>query len=133
MTERSYQDAVQVLRQRIGRQWQGDADEGRDAMLRILRDELGFDAAQARDALDLMISTGQLRYHPPSSAPGTLDQAHGPLPVAGNTTSAGVGTGGLIGAPIVPSSQTSPGYWEIGRDDGGETPGRKGQVTPSGL
>ena len=37
MTERSYQDAVQVLKDRLGSRWEGVEAEGRDEMVAILK------------------------------------------------------------------------------------------------
>jgi len=36
MTEKSYQDAGEVLRDRMGERWEGDESEGRDEMVKIL-------------------------------------------------------------------------------------------------
>src|SRR5829696_3248199 len=63
MTERSYQDAVQVLKDRLGSRWEGVETEGRDEMVSILKNQLGYDSRTADDAIDGMIQSGTLRYH----------------------------------------------------------------------
>jgi hypothetical protein len=55
MTEKSYQDAVQVLRDHIGGQWEGGEIEGRNEMVKALRTELGYDRKAANNAIDAMI------------------------------------------------------------------------------
>src|SRR4051812_30591625 len=63
MTERSYQDAVQVLKDHLGSRWEGVETEGRDEMVSILKERLGYDNRAANDAIDGMIQSGTLRYH----------------------------------------------------------------------
>src|SRR6266511_6096907 len=63
MTERRYEEAVQVLKRHLGSRWDGLEVEGRGEMAKILQRELGFDAAAANDAIGEMINSGQLRYH----------------------------------------------------------------------
>jgi hypothetical protein len=125
MTERSYQDAVQVLKDRLGGRWEGIEAEGRAEMSKILRDELGFDRRTADDAIEAMIESGTLRYH------RLGDAGRDVVPAAGaGTTSGGPTAGGMAGIPIAAGLATNVGYWQIGP---GETdaPGRAGQVTPS--
>ncbi|HEY3229618.1 MAG TPA: hypothetical protein VGJ87_10380, partial [Roseiflexaceae bacterium] len=63
MTERSYQDAVQTLKNRLGGRWDGLEAEGRDEMVRVLKEELGYNSRQANDVIDAMVASGTLRYH----------------------------------------------------------------------
>jgi len=131
MTEKSYQDAVQVLKDRIGSQWDGLEQDGRDEMVAILRDQLGYDNRAANDAIDLMIQSGQLRYHriDPQGAGDADVPAAAVLPLGGvaGSQSGFAGTG--AGAPLVAGAFRS-GYWQIGEGDAAP-PGRAGQVTPS--
>jgi hypothetical protein len=117
MTERSYQDAVQALQQRMSGRWEGMEADGRDEMARILRDDLGYDSGRANDVIDAMIESGTLRYH--TGGPGPAVVPAGP-----------VGTGGseaiVTPLPIAPSG----GYWQIGESVADST-GRKGQVDPT--
>ncbi len=46
-TEHTYQDAVQGLKTHLGSQWQGTEAEGRDEMLQILTNVLGFNRSEA--------------------------------------------------------------------------------------
>jgi hypothetical protein len=138
MTERSYQDAVQVLKDRLGARWEGVESEGRDEMVSILKHELGYDNRAANDVIDAMIESGTLRYHrnvartgediPPVARTGEDVDIPPVVPVAGGVPSGGTGIGSvpLAGAII------APGHWQIGPGEGGENDvlGRKGQVTP---
>src|SRR5438105_11435020 len=72
MEDKGYQQAVQVLQSRMGGRWEGAEPEGRDEMVRILKDELGYDNRLAKDTIDAMIKTGTLRYH---SAVSSTDPA----------------------------------------------------------
>lgn len=118
MTERSYQDAVQVLRSRLGGRWDGLEAEGRDAMVRILTKELGYSSSAANDAIDAMIDSGTLRYHTEAD-----EVAAGAIP-----TPPAVAPGSGTPLPVAPA--THPGYWQIG-EGVVESTGRKGQVTPT--
>jgi hypothetical protein len=117
MAEQSYQDAVQALQQRMSGRWDGLEIDGHDEMVRILKEDLGYDTGRANDVIDAMIETGTLRYHGATAAPVALP-----------TTP--VGTGGSQGSiaplPVVPNA----GYWQIG-ESSGESMGRKGQVDPT--
>ena len=126
MTERSYQDAVQVLKDRLGGRWEGVESEGRDEMVAILKDQLGYDSRAANDAIDEMIQSGTLRYH--RNVERTGEAVPPVAPVAGGVPSGGGGLGGVPLAGVI----TTPGHWQIGSGEGGETDalGRKGQVTP---
>ena len=117
MTERSYQDAVQLLKDRMSGRWDGLEADGRAEMVSILKDGLGYDTAQANDAIDAMIEGGTLRYH------GALSE---PVALPGTP----VGTG-ASGAPVPPLPiAPGAGYWQIG-DGASESIGRKGQVDPT--
>ena len=118
MTERSYQDAVQLLKDHLGATWEGVEAEGRDEMVRILREQLGYSDREANDAIDAMIESGTLRYHVGSQAGGVVP-VPGPVAMAGSSPTP-------TPAPVV----VGTGHWQI--DDGVvEASGRKGQVTPS--
>lgn len=140
MADKSYQDAVQVLKSRLGGRWEGAENDGRREMIRILRDELGFSESEAGDALKAMAATNQLRYrsNDNSTEDGT-GRATGTAAVAPATGGIGTGTtgvpaaGGVAGVPVVPAMLPAIGYWEVGDTDDETAPGRGGQVTPSGL
>ena len=130
MTERSYQDAVQVLKDRLGSQWEGVETEGRDEMESILRDQLGYDRRTAKDAIEAMIQSGTLRYHRNAERTGEGVTPVAPAaPVAGGVASGGGGVGGV---PLAAGVVGVAGHWQIGSGEGGENdaPGRAGQVTP---
>jgi hypothetical protein len=133
MTERNYQDAVQVLKDRLGSHWEGVETEGRDEMVAILKDKLGYDSRSANDAIDAMIESGTLRYHSAVRHTGDVERtdADVPLvaPVAGGVASGGGGVGSV---PLAAGMIATTGYWQIGSGEGGESdaPGRAGQVTP---
>ena len=118
MTDERYQDAVQILRDRIGTRWEGSQDEGRDEMVKILRSQPGFDSNTADDTIDALIESGKLHYHStfepavPIASPGAI-----PSPLAGSP------------APVAPVGTL--GYWQIGDEETDDVPGRAGQITPS--
>jgi hypothetical protein len=117
MTERSYQDTVQVLQQRMSARWEGLETNGRDEMVRILKEDLGYSSRQANEAIDAMIESGTLRYHGLDTIPVALPGAP-------------VGTG-VSGGPVPPVPVTpTAGYWQIG-EGAAESSGRKGQVDPT--
>jgi hypothetical protein len=118
MTERSYQDAVQLLQDHLGAAWVGVEAEGRDEMVRILREQLGYSDSEANDAIDAMIESGTLRYQADGETAGA---------VAAPTT---IGTAGSAVTPTPAPLIVRTGHWQIG---GGvvESSGRKGQVTPT--
>lgn len=125
MTERgkSYQDAVQVLRGRLNNRWEGLEGEGRDEMVRILREELGFERDEANDAIDAMVQSGTLRYQRPRAE---TDEVTPPvLPIPAGAGAAGGGSG-AAGVPIA-AGVAGVGYWQIGAEESDE-PGRAGQV-----
>jgi hypothetical protein len=118
MTERSYQDAVQVLKTHLGGRWDGLEAEGRDEMVRVLTKELGYSSGAANDAIDAMVDAGTLRYHTEVD-----DVAVAAVPAMPAATS-GTGT------PLPVPAAVHPGYWQIGEGVVAST-GRKGQVTPT--
>lgn len=111
--EPSFQDAVQALHSYIGNRWEGVEADGRDEMVRVLTEKLGYNRQDANALLDAMIESGTLRYHTEAS-----DQA-AEVPVIGTPT-----TGAPV--PFIPIA----GYWQIGTEEA-ESNVRKGQVTPS--
>lgn len=138
MTERSYEDAVQTLKRRLGGRWEGVEADGRDEIRQILREELGYDRATADDTFDAMVRSGELRYHRLAERRGDERDAErdvgGPFPTPMVGPGEGMATGvpasaGSGGMPLAPGIIATAGYWEIGRD-GGESapPGRAGQV-----
>jgi hypothetical protein len=144
MTEKSYEDAVQLLKRRIGGRWEGHQDEGRDEMVRILKGELGYSTDDANATIDALIRSGQIRYQRPASEADRGDALAGrdrdisgdapavpPAPVDAGSHTPSMASGGLIGTPIVPlAAQGGAGYWEIGPGESDVLVGRRGQVTP---
>ena len=135
MTERSYEDAVQILKRQFGGRWEVMEGDGRDQMIRTLEKELGYDRDTANDVIDGMVSSGELRYHRGVDA-ALRDETPAVPPVP--PMAAGIGTAGNLGAsstgnPAVPAAAFGPGHWQIGRDEGesGSLPGRAGQVDPT--
>jgi hypothetical protein len=126
MTERSYQDAVQVLNSRMGARWEGIEADGRDEMARILREQLGYDDRQANDAIDAMVASGALHYH--AAGAGAVIPAP---PSSGGVLTNGVPLAGVaaVDAPQA-TREGDGGYWQIG-EGVVESPVRKGQVQPT--
>ena len=126
MTERRYEDAVQVLKRHLGNRWDGLEVDGRGEMAKILQRELGLDAAAANDAVGEMINAGQLRYH---RGEATGDSAAVPSTRPNIITTSPNATG----APGVPGAgfASMQGYWEIDAGDEGGWEGRAGQVDPA--
>ena len=127
MPTADYQEAVHMLIEFFGGQWQGLEVDGRHEMERLLRDKLGYDRRRARETIDTMVQIGTLRYHP------HIETAHMgeaptvpivPVGTAGTTT-----TGSEFGGAIPVAGDVS-GYWQIGHDLD-DTPRRAGQVQPS--
>jgi hypothetical protein len=129
MTERSYQDAVQVLRNRLGGRWEGVELEGRDEMVRVLKDELGYDNSAANDAIDAMINSGELRYHRLAHDAG--DAVPTPVVPAASGLVTGAPASGGSGALPLAAGLVAAGHWQIGPGEDDDIPGRRGQVTPS--
>ena len=118
MTERSYQDAVQVLKEHLGATWEGVETEGRGEMVRVLQEQLGYSEREANDAIDGMIESGTLRYYAGSETGGVVA-----APVA-------VGTAGSGPTPTPAPVLLPTGHWQIGGSVV-ESTARKGQVTPT--
>lgn len=119
MPEIGYQEAMQLLIDHLGRQWNGLEGDGRDEMERILHDEAGYDRRHAREMIDAMVRAGTLRYHTSAEASGAPV-----VPIA-------TGTGGAATAGVGPgAARMRGGFWQIGHatDEGS---GRAGQVQPS--
>ena len=132
MPEKSYQDAVQALKDRLGGRWEGAELVGRDEMVRILKDRLGYDHRAANDAIDAMVAAGTLRYHRAREVGAAPDVIPAPLAPPGEGITTGVpASGGLVGAPIAPGAIPAIGYWQIGEDQGEAPLGRGGQVDPT--
>jgi hypothetical protein len=125
MTERSYQDAVQILKDRLGGRWEGSAADGRDEMARILKDQLGYTDKQADDTIDAMIDSGTLRYQ---EADAANQVAGAPVPPAMPASPVGTGSSTPMIAPV--AGALGGGYWQIG-EGVSEAAGRKGQVDPT--
>jgi hypothetical protein len=96
MAEVNYQQAVQVLLDRIGMRWDGAEAGGRNEMARVLMSELGCDTRQANEMLDAMIQAGTLRYHCPSIGD--------PYRIADEPAGAGPNTAGASSPSISPAS-----------------------------
>ncbi len=129
MTEKSYQEAVQVLRERLGTHLAGAELEGRDEMKRVLKRELNYSDQEADDAINAMLSSGQLRYRGLGSVAGTIVA----LPAAaatGEAMSSAPEPARFASLPTASAQATAVAGWQIGRDESDE-PGRIGQVTPS--
>jgi hypothetical protein len=118
MTERNYQDAVQVLKSRLGGRWDGLEAEGRDEMVRILTKELGYSSSAANNTIDAMVESGALRYHTEGD-----EMAIAAIPAAPAVTPGS-------GTPLPAPTALHVGYWQIG-EGVVESTGRKGQVTPA--
>ena len=132
MTERNYQDAVQVLKERLGGHWEGVETDGRDEMVSILKDQLGYDSRTANDTLDALIASGTLRYHRDVERSGDLERTGEDVPLVAPLAAGVPSGGGGIGAVPLAGVIATPGHWQIGAGEEGETdaPGRAGQVTP---
>jgi hypothetical protein len=129
MTEKSYQEAVQVLRERLGTQWAGAELEGRGEMKQILKRELNYSDQEADDAINAMLATGQLRYQRPGSAAGIVVA----LPAAattGEAISSAPEPARFASVPTASALAAAAGSWLIGPQESDES-GRMGQVTPS--
>ena len=128
MAEKSYQDAVQALKEQLGGQWNGEELNGRGEMVDILKDRLGYDSRAANDAIDAMIAAGTLRYHQAREV-GANEVVPAPLTPPGEGMVSGIpAAGGLSGMPVAPGTTSALGYWQIGEDQDEPPPGRGGQV-----
>src|SRR5215208_5120297 len=111
MPEKSYQDAVQALKAQLGGHWEGAELAGRDEMVKILNDRLGYDSRAANDAIDAMIAAGTLRYHRAREAGGAPGAIPTPLIAPGEGSSTSMpASGGLVGAPLAPGLISAIGY-----------------------
>jgi hypothetical protein len=125
MADQSYQDAVQVLQQHLAGRWEGAEADGRAEMENILKRDLNYDSAQARDAIDALIAAGSLRYVTDSAAEVAVGDAPTiPAPAAPMGTG---GSGGIVAEPTA----LSAGYWEVTGGGVVESEARKGQVEPT--
>lgn len=130
MTERSYERAVQVLKDRVGMRWEGVEADGRDEMARALEHELGVSHGDADALIDDMIDSGELTYHRATVGDDPVADVIPAVPAAGV---GGVSSGGVGGVPVVPAI-VSNGYWQIGSGEserGAERIARQGQVDPT--
>ena len=131
MADKSYQDAVQVLKAQLGGQWSGEELNGRDEMVKILKDRLGYDSSAANAAIDAMVASGTLRYHRAREV-GDSDAVPAPIAPPGEGAVGGIpAAGGLSGMPLAPGMIPGAGYWQIGEGEDEAPPGRGGQVQPS--
>jgi hypothetical protein len=129
MAEKSFQEAAQALKARLGGRWEGGEPSGRSEMRDILKDQLGYSASDADTVLDAMIAAGTLRYHRAVGRDGAPEPVPMPLGPTGEGTASGVpAAGGLGGLPLVPAALTGGGYWEIADGSDDAPPGRGGQV-----
>jgi hypothetical protein len=133
MSDKSYERAVQLLKERIGSRWEGADVDGRKEMAEVLERHMGVSRGDADDLIDALVDSGELRYH----REGLADGVPGVLPAAPTTgvggSPVGTGTSGAAGAPVVPLAIT-PGYWQIGSggSEGGAEPlVREGQIDPT--
>jgi hypothetical protein len=125
-TDHSYQGAVQALKTHLGNQWQGTEADGRDEMLDILTEHMGYSRSEASDAIDAMIASGSIRYHIGDHIDDDLtddSEIAAEVPAVPVTN---LGTGAPLPVPVVPLA----GHWDIG-EGVIESSTRKGQVTPS--
>lgn len=130
MAEASMQQIVEALRSRLGVRWEGPEADGRDEMIKVLQDELGYDKEQANAAIAALIESGTLRYHRPAAT--DADRAGMPIPAAPlGTGGPGATPSGTVGVPVVPAAVGALGYWQIGGEETSGLSGRKGQVDPT--
>lgn len=133
MAQRSFERAVQVLKERLGVRWDGAA-EGRGDIAKVLADDLGISRGEADELVDAMIESGELRFHRGDTITGGVGAAVPGAPAAGmGGAPMGGGTGGTAGVPVVPAP-LSGGYWQIGTSEseqGAERLTRQGQVDPT--
>lgn len=136
MAQYSYEQAVQVLKERLGDQWEASEADGRAGLARELREGLGIPQGVADDLVDALVESGQLRYVREQAIGGGMGAVIPGAPAAGMGGSpTGSGTGGTPGVPAVPVA-LAPGYWQIGSGSGSERGAgtriaREGQVDPT--
>ena len=133
MTQKSYEHAVQVLKDRFGMRWDGEPEDRGD-IVKALTDALGISRGEADKLVDAMIEDGELRYHRGDAITGGMGGVIPGAPAAGmGGAPMGGGTGGTAGVPVVPAA-LSPGYWQIGAaesEQGSERLTRQGQIDPT--
>lgn len=134
MAEESIERAIRALQTELGGYWQGMEDVGRREMVAILRDTLGYDAARAKDVIDALIASGQVRYYGPGESTDEAALRHAAIGRSG-PASTEYGQGEVAGTPLVRGPQLGSGYWRIGREGAAEpgaqdASGRMGQVEP---
>jgi len=143
----SLEDVVQRLRERVGGQWEGSEIDGRDAIFDVMRRELGFSDAEARETFDALLASGELRYRrvsggelPEGDNPDISAEADGAVAPAlvpgavGGIGLNGPGTGGTGVFPAAVGAGLGGGFWQIGHSQNDGLPpmaGRKGQVDPT--
>ena len=133
MATRSYEHAVQALKNRIGARWEGVETQGRDELADALQQELDISHGEATDLVEAMIESGDLTYRHGSSEEGVGGVVAGVVPAGLGGGAVGAGSSGIVGVPAVPV-ETRPGYWQIGTsesEDGAEPLVRGGQVDPT--
>jgi hypothetical protein len=101
-------EAIRVLRERMGAHWGGEVEAGRTEMVRILRDELGYDKQRATAVIDILIQLGRVRYHLAGEASGTPRV----IPVGPAGWGSGM-TSGMSG----PGTAAGRGYWQVGHQE----------------
>lgn len=148
MSDKSYERAVQVLKERIGTRWEGSDVDGRAEMAAVLEQHLGVTRGTADDLIDALIESGELRYQ--REGRDGLDGREGRdgrdglevgidsvIPAAPGAVIGGAPLGsGIGGTPVVPvvPGVLARGYWQIG--SGGSASGveplvREGQIDPT--
>jgi hypothetical protein len=115
MADVDLEDAVRLLRDRLGARYEGPEETGRDDMVHALEQALGYSHKEAREAIDALIASGTLRYQRAS----TGDVPNPVVPAAAGTggSTTGIASGGVD-------------FWKIGEDTD-ESSGRTGQVQPA--
>jgi hypothetical protein len=132
MAQYSYEQAIQVLKDRLGARWEGGADDRGD-LSRVLQETLGATRADADDLIDGLIESGQLRHIREEAVGGGFGGVIPGAPAAG-MGGAPIGPGGTSGVPAVPATFI-PGYWQIGSSESEQSADtrltREGQVDPT--
>jgi hypothetical protein len=91
----------------------------------VLKRELNYSSAEARDAIDALVAAGSLRYVTDSAAEVAVGDAP-EMPAPAGPMGTG-GSGGIVAEPL----SLAPGYWEITGGGVVESDARKGQVEPT--
>jgi hypothetical protein len=115
MADVNLENAVHLLRDRLGARYKGPEETGRDDMVHALQSGLGYSHKEARETVDALVASGTLRYQRDS----TGEVPNPVVPVAAGTggSTSGIASGGVD-------------YWKIGEDTD-ESSGRTGQVQPA--